>query len=387
MRAFAYLLTATVVIAAGSSPAFAQRAKKPVPTVDLTPSSPDDILPPQFHGSITYRGIYKGRGSAPSQMQTAFGRRFEAALGVKMLPMAGEFTMTITFNGNRISGSTTTSNGLSGESMTLDPGKFIGTRDGVVCHLQWTDGSESTDYCGRSEYRNVTRETNAQGQKVELDITAPADEVVDLAERERNDVQVDAPQAPSRGGALPVASSSTPNHGHLVTDASGNPVLTTAATGLSLNGLLDLLLRMDSQSWMMNSYTQGSASDAKYLSTNKGNTTFVAQANYQYSNMAGGGQGWMKVKVEDGHLVCLEFWDQAGNCRQPWQSLSQQRFVGFVGSMMSGGGASGGRSGDDEGPYRDNQESIYRQAHVNDPPPPEPKPVEPIAPLYGVGPN
>ncbi|MFL6846546.1 MAG: hypothetical protein ACJ8ER_16890 [Allosphingosinicella sp.] len=66
--------------------------------------------------------------------------------------------------------------------------------------------------------------------------------------------------------------------------------------------------------------------NARYLLTNRDETTYTAYGEYDYEGLFGSASGWVKVAVVDGDLVCLEFWDQPGVCRPPWISLSQQRF-------------------------------------------------------------
>lgn len=102
--------------------------------------------------------------------------------------------------------------------------------------------------------------------------------------------------------------------------------VTTGSTGLDLTNLLDRIVLTDSRSWMVNRYTPRSMRAARYLITNRGETSYTAYGEYDYTGLFGPASGWVKVAVLDGELVCLEFWDQPGVCRPPWISLSQQRF-------------------------------------------------------------
>ncbi|OYY79627.1 MAG: hypothetical protein B7Y43_00705 [Sphingomonas sp. 28-62-20] len=163
--------------------------------------------------------------------------------------------------------------------------------------------------------------------------------------------------------------------------SSGPLVFTTAALGISLDTLLDRIVEADSQSWMANRYQRGSMHGARYLTSNKAHTTYTAQGNYSFSGFASG-TGWVRVRVRDGALDCLEFWDQAGSCRPLYHSLSQQNFVaGAVGLMTSGGGSSSQPSRPDDYDLDRN-----RNRSSDSPPPPPPPRVTPIGGeggLYG----
>lgn len=158
-------------------------------------------------------------------------------------------------------------------------------------------------------------------------------------------------------------------------------VVTTAALGISLDTLLDRVVHADSSSWMSNRYVVGSMHNARYITTNKAHTSYLAYGEYSFQGF-GGGSGWVKVRVTGGNLDCLEFWDQAGTCRPLYRSLSQQMLVAGVVGMMSdgGGGFSSSRNRIDD-PLDD-----QRRNQNAPPPPPPPPPVTPIGGdrgLYG----
>jgi hypothetical protein len=157
-------------------------------------------------------------------------------------------------------------------------------------------------------------------------------------------------------------------------------VVTTAALGISLDTLLDRVVHADSASWMSNRYLVGSMHNARYVTTNKAHTSYVAYGEYSFHGF-GGGNGWVKVKVTGGNLDCLEFWDQAGTCRPLYHSLSQQALVAGVVGAMSGGGSS------TSSPRRDDDPMIDQRRNQDSPtPPPPPPPVTPIGGdrgLYG----
>lgn len=161
--------------------------------------------------------------------------------------------------------------------------------------------------------------------------------------------------------------------------AIGKLVLTTAALGISLDELMDRVVYADSKSWMMNRYVRGSMRNARYLSTNKSKTTYVARGDYAFQGFAGGA-GWVTINVRNGELHCLEFWDQPGTCRPLYHSLSQQNFVSAARDMMTGGGGSNPSAS--SGAIDD--ELARRRGSGTPPPPPPPPPTPPIGGANGL---
>ena len=67
--------------------------------------------------------------------------------------------------------------------------------------------------------------------------------------------------------------------------------------------------------------------------------------NYKYVSFSGGvSAGWVKVKVVNSSLQCIEFHDQAGNCRAPGASLSIQALDEVRKAAAAGAGSSGGNN-------------------------------------------
>jgi hypothetical protein len=316
-------LAAVGLMIFNSDPALAQKNKKPVQSVDLTPASPDDILPPDFRGSITYRGFYKGKASAPTKMETSWGRGLERALGVKMYPMAGDYDITIEFNGNRISGNLRTTNNLQGESMALSPARFIGTREGAVCHMQWSDGDETTDYCGKSLYRNVTDVWNAQGSKVQFSVTAPAAELVDFVERDRtNAIETARREAAAKAE-------------HAAAMAARAKLRASLPRGASAHytPMLDQAVLTDSQTWAFNVYRPRSIDLVAAKYDKQYNATYL-KAYFSYAN---GNEGWVGAIVQNQEILCLQFWDDPSGCRAIGQGIGGRMTSALIAGMLSSG--------------------------------------------------
>lgn len=168
------LMTALGLAAAllANAPATAQVSKREFPNQpDLTPVSPTDALPPNFRGKVTYKGFYHGKAYAPSLAKT--------------LPMGGDFIVTLEFNGSTVSGSLQTVNGISGEHAGVDPARLMGRREGSTCYLDWSDGSSTVNYCGRTQFRGSQYVVQSDGTRFGYSATIPASDFLDFAEADR----------------------------------------------------------------------------------------------------------------------------------------------------------------------------------------------------------
>ncbi|WP_157410333.1 hypothetical protein [Sphingobium xenophagum] len=140
---------------------------------------------------------------------------------------------------------------------------------------------------------------------------------------------------PSSGGRPPSASNTSRQPA--MESKNGSP------SGSALDQMLDRVVQADSRTWGFNRYVSGSMSGSRYLSGGSSSKTYVAQGNYKYVSYAGGiSSGWVKIKVANSSLQCIEFHDQAGNCRAPGASLSAQALVGVLAAGAAGAGSSGG---------------------------------------------
>lgn len=155
-----------------------------------------------------------------------------------------------------------------------------------------------------------------------------------------------------------------------------------------LTANMDAVVRTDSSGWMFNRYDRGSMRNVQVLESSSDGATAVVYGEYSYN---GGSRGWVKARLVNGQLSCLEFWDFAGRCRALGRSPSQGIVTGLVvgvaavavagamtgGSSGSGGSyASGGQSGG-QTPYPDDRQQSYS------PPPPPPPPPPRTYGLYG----
>lgn len=80
----------------------------------------------------------------------------------------------------------------------------------------------------------------------------------------------------------------------------------------SLAESLDAIVRYDSQAWMMNRYDYGSISNARFRERSRDGRTAVAEGDYSYN---GGMRGWIRARIQNGQVSCIEYHDFPGNCR------------------------------------------------------------------------
>jgi hypothetical protein len=97
---------------------------------------------------------------------------------------------------------------------------------------------------------------------------------------------------------------------------------------------MDAFLTVDSRGWVTNRYDGESVSNVKTLEFSKAQRSATVYADYTFN---GGQSGWVKVRVVDGELKCLEFWDFEGQCRPLGKSPSQGIAVGLAAAAMTSG--------------------------------------------------
>lgn len=122
------------------------------------------------------------------------------------------------------------------------------------------------------------------------------------------------------------------------------PAIAGSKQLLTLN--LDKIVSTDAQSWVFNRYDHGSTHNVRVLE-HHGKSGLV-YGEYTYNH---GQRGWVKVRIANGQLSCLEFWDFQGICRDLGHSPSQALFAVTVAaiaiSLAEGGSGGGGSSASD----------------------------------------
>jgi hypothetical protein len=101
--------------------------------------------------------------------------------------------------------------------------------------------------------------------------------------------------------------------------ARETPPAMPSEESLKYSRLLDRLVVEDSRSWAINQYDQGSMRNAVVEQSANGKVTQV-KGYYTYNH---GKPGWVEAELNNGHLLCLHYWDR-NDCRQLGQGLGKQ---------------------------------------------------------------
>jgi hypothetical protein len=148
---------------------------------------------------------------------------------------------------------------------------------------------------------------------------------------------------------------------------------------------LDGFVTTDSRGWAFNRYDAGSMTNVKIIDGSAKSGNYVMQGYYTYN---GGSRGWVMAKMAAGKLDCIQFWDAVIGCRgirtpEQGAAMRSAAFDVLAGNGTGGSTSSGAQAEQDLEASRLQRESYDAQF----PAPPPAAPVEPIAPLYGIGPG
>lgn len=292
-----------------------------------------EVLPPDFRGRITYSGTHEGRVTTPGPMPRRLDLRSIARAAGRTREYAGAYELVLEFDGNALSGRVSGTGGLIATSLS-------GTRRGDRCRLiDDRHGTITEAQCTASRFTGTARTQAGSRQNMTMEIEASAVQFVDAAQENRERLaaaeaerQAALRAPPSARRAIPAAPAPArdlPRH------ADGELVVTPAALGVTLDELLNRLVRMDALTWHMNRYVQNSMRDARYEQTDRRHTSFIARGTYSYQPQYGAGTpqpGWVRVWIQDGRFRCIEFHDVAGACRPLNQNPSQM----ILGAMAEG---------------------------------------------------
>ncbi len=101
------------------------------------------------------------------------------------------------------------------------------------------------------------------------------------------------------------------------------------------------IVSVDSRGWMFNRYDYGSMRNVRVESRSQGGSSAVVIGNYTYN---GGRPGWVRAQIQNGNVVCVEYWDFAGRCRPIGRSYSWD-LLNSMATASASGGAAPARSG------------------------------------------
>lgn len=323
-------------------------------TAKASPStSTSEALPASFRGQIQYRGNYTGQMRLKAEqggLRMNNRGQLNLNLGKKKQPFGGSYTLLINFDGEKISGTFTSQENVNRRIVRNGRQTFIGTRKGTSCHMNWSDGSRTVNYCGRSRHSvEFKNQIDPQGNKYDQAFQGNAMRLTDYAERDhkralaasRRPRQV---QAQATNAAAPAAAI---YDAKFATDSQGNPILTEKAMETDLATILELMVRTDAKSWRANRYTVGSMRNVRYLRADTSKNTYVAAGDFQFQGLFGGGVNSVELEVTNGQFKCISFADDSRKCRPLGQSISMTALSEFAKGMANGAASDTGAAARD----------------------------------------
>ncbi len=269
------LLSATLAIAAFSTPALAQNSN------GIAVGEPNgNALPPDFRGRISYFGNHSGEVIAVLTMRG--GPKKDCPRPDHRCPerIGGSLEVELEFDGDIVKGNFRGTGGIRDSQL-------IGRRIGSQCRLyDLADGSVWSGRCDTQSFSGSVKSVpNAQVQ-VALSFDAVGTRTRDYSEWERR-----RREAILRRRHYQV----------LQAQLAGNaPIEVRFAAALEL----------DSYGWAFDRYRPGSLTDIRRTKTKHGMYDITGGF-----TLDGGGTGWARAHVENEQIVCIELWDVPGVCR------------------------------------------------------------------------
>jgi hypothetical protein len=103
-------------------------------------------------------------------------------------------------------------------------------------------------------------------------------------------------------------------------DARPSPLLHLAQFAPPTGESLDRIILDDSMTWVANVYVSGSLRNVTLESGSYRSGYWTATADYDYVNRIFRGRfpGHVSITFENGRVVCLEYQDNRGKCRNPY---------------------------------------------------------------------
>jgi hypothetical protein len=147
----------------------------------------DEALPSDFRGEIDYAGTYSGEvvTKAEKMRSPGISEVLRSLASSRSLPLAGDYAVTVRFEGRIVRGTARTRNTAGPDGTPLAPDKFFGTRSGAECLIQWDQGPQVAAHCGRNEFAFAYEDfEDRQGDEITLSVTTSQARLVDYRHRE-----------------------------------------------------------------------------------------------------------------------------------------------------------------------------------------------------------
>ena len=276
------------------------RARPDIPVDQVAVVAADaDALPDGWRGRINYSGVVEGHTQEPTRTprRLTLGNALEALAGGERREFGGAYSLELTFEGDAVSG--TFSGASPGRNRS---GRVQGTRAGSQCRL-FAEDILIEGECTAGRFLGSGRSQGGSRVTQTLRIDAPAAEVVDAAEQERQRAEA-AVQAEQQRAAAQFEREQA-------AAAERARIAALPAANRGQTALVESAVRQDSGAWVINRYDAGSIGNVRIAGQSEGVTTLRAEYSYN-----GGDKGWVEARVEGGRVDCLRYWDSS-SCNAP----------------------------------------------------------------------
>jgi len=288
---------------------------------------------------ITYGGQYDATLTVtrPVNMNNlSLGSLLQSAMNSQRKPFQGSITFTAQLSGTAVTAAVSGTGGIYSRQLS-------GQVQSGTCHLAVSDNLGTADYTGKCDakgfsgtFKGVTRE----GQKYQGRFDTTTTQVVDLDQREREQL------AAQKAREAEIA-------------AAEERLRRAPSAGPALTKRLDGYVQTDSRGWAFNHYDSGSMTNVKIVDGSIKSGHYVMRGDYTYN---GGSRGWVFAKMAGPKLECIQFHDAILGCRGLRSAAQGQSMRNAAFGLMTGGGGSrgGGRSRDADTADQINQQNQDR---------------------------
>jgi hypothetical protein len=147
----------------------------------------DAALPAEFRGEIDYAGTYSGQvvTKAEKMRSPGISEVVRSLVSSKTLPLAGDYAITVRFEGNIVRGSARTRSTAGPDGALLAGDTFLGTRSGAECLVKWSQGPQVAARCTADEFAFAYEDyEDSRGDEITLTVGAAPARLVDFRQRE-----------------------------------------------------------------------------------------------------------------------------------------------------------------------------------------------------------
>lgn len=270
-------LTAALIATAWSARADAQPMQVVQPI-----ASADAGLPSDFQGKVRYFGNHSGEIATRLRAGERRSPRADCPRPDQGCPelVGGSLEVELEFDGDVVKGVFRGTGGLHDSGL-------IGRRQGAQCRLfDLTDGSVWSGRCDGEAFVGSVASVAGAARQIELRFETVGTRTIDFAERERRRREIIERQRRIEQLRGQIDSSA--------------PIEKRFAAAVEL----------DSYGWRDDRYVPGSLTDIE-RTRERDNRFEISGA----VALEGGGTGWIRARVENDAILCIESWDAPGMCR------------------------------------------------------------------------